>query len=318
MGGKIKVAACQMVAELGNVPENLVRAEQLIEAAFAKGAQWVILPEFFPSAMAFHPSMVRAPLPLEGPVLRLFTAMAHRHGGYVGGSFVCSKGADRYNTFVLVRPDGSYVTHDKHFPSWWENCYYIPGETEGVFTADELRVGAALCWELARRETAERLKGKIDFVVGGSCWFALPEPPLLKKFIAQVQDYNCSLIREAPARLARILGVPLVHASHAGWFKGRIPMTPLPFKSYYQGETRIVDGLGQVLARMSCEEGAGVITAEIEPGPVPPTDTMGDGVWLPLASAPFPVKAGWHLSNSIFALHGKLYYRWMKWRGLYR
>jgi len=57
---KMKVAAVQMRAELGNVKSNLSTAEALVREAFRKGAKWVILPEFFPSAVAFAPNMLTA------------------------------------------------------------------------------------------------------------------------------------------------------------------------------------------------------------------------------------------------------------------
>ena len=42
----------------------------------------------------------------------------------------------------------------------------------------------------------------------------------------------------------------------------------MPYVSRYLGETQITDGDGRVLARMTCEDGEGVITADITPGKV--------------------------------------------------
>src|SRR5262249_49316032 len=67
----IRVAAIQMRAKLGAVASNLSHAESLVREAFRRGAEWVILPEFFTSAGAFAPSMLSAWLPLEGPALEL-------------------------------------------------------------------------------------------------------------------------------------------------------------------------------------------------------------------------------------------------------
>jgi predicted amidohydrolase len=66
-----KVAAIQMRAELGNVKSNLSAAEALVREAFRKDAEWVILPEFFPSAVAFSPNMLTAWRPLEGEPFQL-------------------------------------------------------------------------------------------------------------------------------------------------------------------------------------------------------------------------------------------------------
>ena len=154
MGKKIKVAACQMQAEVGNTPRNLAQAEKLIEEAFERGARWVILPEFFTTGIAFLPSMVYSGLPFEGPALKLLIDSARRYNGYVGGSFISIQGEDRYNTFVLVRPDGTYDTHNKDIPTLWENSYYRGGNDDGVVNIDEGNVGIILCWEFLRCQTA--------------------------------------------------------------------------------------------------------------------------------------------------------------------
>ena len=65
----MRVAAVQMRAQVGAVERNLSSAEALVGEAFRRGAQWVILPEFFPSAVAFTPAMLSALQPLEGPAL---------------------------------------------------------------------------------------------------------------------------------------------------------------------------------------------------------------------------------------------------------
>ncbi len=50
----VRIAAVQMQAILGDVEANLAKAEQLAREAFRRGAEWVILPEFFTSGVAFH------------------------------------------------------------------------------------------------------------------------------------------------------------------------------------------------------------------------------------------------------------------------
>jgi hypothetical protein len=66
-----------------------------------------------------------------------------------------------------------------------------------------------------------------------------------------------------------MLGVPVVHAAQAGSFLGRSwPVEGDAYPSHYLGEAQIVDGKGAVLARMSREEGEGVITADVSFGPI--------------------------------------------------
>jgi len=77
----------------------------------------------------------------------------------------------------------------------------------------------------------------------------------------------------------------------------------VPYTSRYLGETQITDGSGRVLARMACEDGEGIITAEITPGRVSGVaEPIPEGFWtgeLP----PMAVKA-WERLNRL----GQQYY----------
>ncbi len=84
----VQVAAVQMKAELGNVESNLVKAERLVRAAMRRGAQWVILPEFFTSGLAFHPQMAKAARPVDGAPAQLLRRLAREGRAAVGGSFL--------------------------------------------------------------------------------------------------------------------------------------------------------------------------------------------------------------------------------------
>ncbi|HET6461528.1 MAG TPA: carbon-nitrogen hydrolase family protein [Syntrophales bacterium] len=298
----IRIAAVQMRAQVGVVARNLSSAEALVSEAFRRGAQWVILPEFFPSAIAFTPAMLSAWQPLEGPPLQLMRMLARKHDGLVGGSFIAKSGNDCFNSFLLVFPDGRYFRHDKDLPTMWENSYYIGGCDDGIFQTPAGPVGAAMCWELIRSQTARRLLGKVDFVVGGSCWWdlRLPVPPKYAEEQARLRE----LLRQAPAHLARMLGVPVVHASHAGDFEGLTPGNEsIPYVSRYLGETQITDGNGQVLARMTYEDGEGVIIADITTGQVAGAlEPIPDDFWT--AELPLGATRAWEYLNEL----GRQYY----------
>lgn len=224
----MKVAAVQMSARLADVDHNLERAGALLERAFGQGCEMVILPEFFPSAVAFHPDMAGVAMPLEGPALELMAGAARKHGGYVGGSFICSKGADNYNTWVLLSPDGSRWMHDKDQPTMWENCWYVAGSDDGVLETPLGNVGVGMCWELVRTRTVRRLRGKVDLLVGGSCWWDVPDRAIPIPGKRAASERNMQIMIDTPARMARLLGAPVVHAAHAGDFEAGMPMLPGP------------------------------------------------------------------------------------------
>jgi predicted amidohydrolase len=263
----VRVAAVQMTAKLANVEADLWQAERLTRQAFERGARWVILPEFFPSGLAFHPDMAKAVRAIDGAPAQLLRQLALQGQAYVGGSFLAWREGNVYNTFLLALPDGTTRRHEKDYPTLWENCYYVGGSDDGVLSTPDGNVGAALCYEFCRSGTAARLKGKVGMVVGGSCWWDLEDtaPPT-----DPMRQWLLDLLKATPGRFARLLGVPVVNASHAGHFEGLSwPGQPVRFASSYLGETQIVNGQGETLARRSREEGAGVITADVVWGEVP-------------------------------------------------
>jgi predicted amidohydrolase len=300
----MKVAAIQMEARLADVDYNLERAAALLEQAFSRGCEMVIVPEFFTSAVAFHQDMKGVAMPLDGPAVELMSDAAKKHGGYVGGSFICSRGADNFNTFVLVSPDGDYQIHDKDQPTMWENCWYVGGSDDGILKTPLGDVGVALCWENVRTRTVRRLRGKVDLLVGGSCWWSLPDRAIPLPGKRSAGRRNLSIMVSTPARMARLLGAPFIHAAHAGDFKAGMPLVPgLPYRSHFLGETQIVDSDGSVLARLTHEDGEAIAVAEVAPGRVEPADKPPDGFWIP--DLPLLIRFAWQYQN----LHGRMYYR---------
>ena len=115
---KLKVAAIQLSPKLADVKANLHQAEQLIQEALRKNAQWIALPEMFTSAAAFHPDMLKAIQPIDGAPLQLLKKLSRRGNAVIGGSFIAKHKQGVFNTFVLVLPDGSVLQHNKDFPTY--------------------------------------------------------------------------------------------------------------------------------------------------------------------------------------------------------
>ena len=101
-----------------------------------------------------------------------------------------------------------------------------------------------------------------------------------------------------------MLGVPVVHASHAGDFEGLTPGNEsMPYVSRYLGESQITDGNGQVLARMTYEDGEGVIIADITPGQVAGVlAPIPDNFWT--RELPSGATKAWEYLNTL----GRQYY----------
>jgi predicted amidohydrolase len=168
-----------------------------------------------------------------------------------------------------------------------ENAFYIGGNTDGVHDTVFGRVGTAVCWELIRTQTVQRLDGKIDFAMTGTHWWTVASNWNVFRSYLESSDADFrELFRSTPATFSRLLGVANIHASHCGKLAGKYPMLPnrlwdVPYETQLLGETQIVDNQGKVLARMTADEGSGVLTAELDLVPSEPSLQTPDRFWIP-------------------------------------
>lgn len=277
----MRVAAVQQVARVADLDANLEMCERLAREALRDGAELVVLPEFFSSGIGWIPELVDCATPVDGPPGQLLRDLAREHGAQVGGSFLC-RDPDGHvrNAFVLAGPDGHVLgRHDKDLPTMWENAIYTTGNDEGLLDGGEGRTyGVALCWELMRTWTVQRLRGRVDMVVGGSGWWSIPgwmDPG------GRMERVNEQAARHAAEVFARYVGAPVVHAAHAGPVDCTWPwMARLPYHGHFEGSTCITDAHGRVLGRRGWKEGEGLVVAEVEPGAVEPALAPPPRFWL--------------------------------------
>lgn len=294
----VRVAAIQQDARIADVPANLAMCEQLADSAAAAGARIIVLPEFFTTGMGFVPELAGCALPPDGAATALLTTLARRHQVTVGGSFLCrERDGAVYNRFLLATPAGIVGHHDKDLPTMWENCFYVGGGDDGVLpTTGGFTPGAAVCWEFMRTQTVHRMRGRVDVVLGGSCWWSIPDwrPRMLTRSW-QAQN-TVTADRVAPA-FARLVGAPVVHAAHCGPVACRLPGTPLTYRGHFQGGAVIAAADGTVLARRDRDQGPGFALAEITIGRVRPAGTVPAGFWLH-RRGPLPAVA-WAYQNPL-------------------
>jgi len=262
----IRAAAVQLEARLGDVDWNLEECARLAGRAATEGAEWIVLPEFFTSGVAFRPDLERCALPADGAATGLLIDLAREHGAFVGGSFLAlDRDREVRNAFILAGPDGRISgRHDKDIPTMWENALYVGGDDPGLLDAGGLAVGVALCWELMRTQTVSRLRGQAELVLGGSGWWSIPTVPP-RRLSARLEAGNRRRAVEAAPRFARFVGAPVVHAAHSGSLTGDWPGLPVRYRGHYEGGASIADHTGRTLAFRNREEGPGVVVADVAP-----------------------------------------------------
>lgn len=255
----------QIEADLGNVDHNLEACERQADRAATEGAEWIVLPEFFATGVAFDTDLSRDAPAIDGAPTQLLVDLAQRHGAHVGGSTLV-RDADGHvrNAFLLARPDGELVgRHDKDLPTMWESALYVGGTDPGRIETDTMTVGVALCWEMLRTQTVARLAGQVDLVLGGSGWWSIPvEWPLM----AGASARNTRRATMAPSVFARHVGAPVVHAAHAGTVSCRFPLTPVTYRGRFEGGAQVCDSDGEVLSFVGRDEGEGVAVADVRTG----------------------------------------------------
>lgn len=294
----MRVAAVQPETVVANVDANLEECERLANQAAREGAEWILLPEFFTTGMGFIPKLTECSLPPNGRATEFLLSLAKRHGANVGGSFLCRDDDGHVrNAFFLATPEGIVGRHNKDIPTMWENCFYIGGNDDGAMRVGELNVGVALCLEFNRAQTVRRLRGKVDLVVGGSCKWGAPKgfPRYFQREVERFSNWT--------PNFAKLMGCPVVEASHCGPLRCPMPIVGLPYITEFQGGSTICDAQGKVLAHRRRDQGAGVIVANIEPTSLEVHDPIPDRFWL--QELDFVSEyLGWRLQN----WHGKRWY----------
>src|SRR5690348_1760320 len=107
MGSRsLRVSAVQMVSENGNRRANLERGGRLVQQAADAGAKLVALPELFSGGYWLNEQAWHTAEPQDGPTEAWLRETAHRHGIYVGGSYLQAHGDDFVNMFALATPAG--------------------------------------------------------------------------------------------------------------------------------------------------------------------------------------------------------------------
>jgi predicted amidohydrolase len=296
----MRVAAIQLESVLGDVAANLAACQRLADTAAYEGAEWIILPEFFTTGMGFLPELAQHSLPPDGPATILLSALAKRHGAVVGGSFLCrDEDGHVRNAFFLATPERIAGRHNKDIPTMWENCFYIGGTDDGLIKAGGLEVGVALCQEFNRTRTVERLRGKIDLVVGGSCTWGAPQGiPFHRSLQTSIERYT-----DWAAPFAQLVGCPVIEATHCGSIRCRTPLLPMEYVTDLGGGASICDATGKVLARRAKADGAGVVVADVEVGRVVSPQPIPAGFWIQELDSISSI--GWHVQG----WHGRRWYK---------
>lgn len=215
----MKIAMVQFDADFLKVQENKAKAESYVAEAVVEHADMILFPEFFTTGFALNMGIYQAVA--ENKDIREWMAgLSRKNHIIIGGSFLeyDEQDGNIYNAYGLFFPEGQSYFHRKDIPTALEAFCYKGGDECVVFDTPAGRVGIAMCWEMLRTDTFNRMKNKVDYVIAGSCWWGFAkEDGDAGKYL---QGENRMLARKAPGNLAEILKRPVFHSSVSGTFEG--------------------------------------------------------------------------------------------------
>ncbi|HNC52010.1 MAG TPA: carbon-nitrogen hydrolase family protein [Accumulibacter sp.] len=260
----IKVAAIQFRADLGDIPNNLSRAESLVSKAAAQGARIVLLPELAPGGYVLTEEIWNTAETMQGPSVAWLKATARRLKIYLGMSFLEAEEADFFNSFVLATPGGEIAGRVRKNPPASAEAYFSnAGNDEHFIDTDVGRIGVSICYEALLYEClAEHQRNRIDLLlIPMSAGTPTRTFPIRKK---DCIAYDRMLLGLA-ANHASALGVPTVMANKCGPLVTAMP-AGLPFQdTCFPGLSTVVAADGRVACQLSNEEAVAIAEVELDP-----------------------------------------------------
>ncbi|MEY4697819.1 MAG: N-carbamoylputrescine amidase [Pseudomonadota bacterium] len=152
----LTVAATQFACSW-DLPANADRAEALVRAAAAKGAQVVLIQELFAApyfCITQRAEYFALAQPMDGhPLIARFSALAAELGVVLPLSFFEKAGPAHFNSVAMIDADGRILgryrkSHIPQGPGYEEKFYFSPGNTGfRVWDTAHGRIGLGICWD---------------------------------------------------------------------------------------------------------------------------------------------------------------------------
>ncbi|HXZ99746.1 MAG TPA: nitrilase-related carbon-nitrogen hydrolase [Candidatus Binatia bacterium] len=148
---QLRIAVAQYEPTVGALERNRARALTWVQAAAERGAQLVVLPELAASGYVFSGDEEAASLaedPDTGATVTALTDACRRLGIHVVTGLAERVGDCRYNSAVVLGPEGRLATYRKLHLFYDEKSWFRPGSELVVVSLPQARVGVAICYDL--------------------------------------------------------------------------------------------------------------------------------------------------------------------------
>ena len=259
----ITVAATQFACSW-DLADNLERAEAMVRAAHARGAQVILLQELFATPYFCIEQDARhlqlAQTVADSPILRRFGALAAELAVVLPISFFERAGNAYFNSLAMFDADGRRLgiyrkSHIPNGPGYQEKFYFSPGDTGfRVWQTRYGSLGVGVCWDQWFPESA-----RVMALLGAELLLyptaigsePPPAPPLDSRLHWQRTQQG-----HAAANL-----MPLMTSNRIGTEYAR--QNPQSLQIRFYGSSFIADASGALLAQAD-QESQMLITASFD------------------------------------------------------
>lgn len=170
-----RVTVAQMVPAFGEVAANRERTVEIVRSH--ADSDLVVLPELVTSGYVFESKaeVSAAAEPAEGPTARAWGDVAAETDTWVVGGFPERDGDRRYNSALVVSPDGLEGVYRKTHLWNEEHRWFDPGNDVPAFETPFGRLGVQICNDIWFPElTVTQARSGVDLVALPTNW--VPEP----------------------------------------------------------------------------------------------------------------------------------------------
>jgi N-carbamoylputrescine amidase len=257
----LRVAGVQAESRDLDVQGNLRRAEVLVAVAAERGAELVLCPELLAPGYLYDPSIWDVAEPRGGPTELWLARMSRQYRLYIGASYLEASGDDFYNTFTLMKHDGTVAGRVRKeslpgFEGWFFSSCSGPKVIETEFG----RVGIGICWD---NNTARFMRTmsqeKIDLLLMPHSAPSISMGPL-----KLVGEHERKMLRGIAEFYSTAFGVPTVMVNKAAGEESWSPVPGVPLvrlRFHCMGQSTICDADGIVCDQLVEQEG--IVFAEV-------------------------------------------------------
>ena len=265
----LQIAVVQMKSVDHDIDANLRQATTYAEQAAARGAQFVLFPEFMATGSYLSFDTWDSAEPSQGKSVEWLKSTSRRLHVWLGAGFFEASGKDFYDTFVLAAPSGAEAGRvRKQIPAGPEGYFFRGDVGPHVISTAIGKIGVGICAENYYCFAASQfLKDSADFIV-------MPHS-------SPDMSNSGGLASPPGSRIAswyaKKLGVPVAMVNKVG--RSYKP-PPNEINGVFPGRSAIVDSDGTILQSMDDQQGIGIASITIDPDRKTRADQVCTGIGI--------------------------------------